>query len=315
MKITEIAQQDLSRQAETYRLNSVAASTKKTRANQWGIYEETCARFGWDPLPCNVEQACLYVTYLAQRLKPSSVRAYYQAVIFYHVCAGVLPVRMSDPVLKATLQGIERAFPGDTKGKDPILPPHLLRIMRVAELGSELEFIVCVAALFMFRTLLRVSNIVVSNHTLKARDVTFSKEGCFVRVSSSKTTSSRDTVKVLPIVFSRDKRICAATWLKMLFLRFKPAPDAQLFSSPNVPVLGYTKFSKKFKELTVRAGLVGDFASHSLRRGGATFMSMLERPLDQIKSRGQWKSDCVFRYIVPPMSSMLENEKAVAKHC
>ena len=220
---------------------------------------------------------------------------------------------MSDPILKATLQGIERAELSGAKGKDPILPPHLLRIMDVADLDLDIEFIVCVAALLMFRTLLRISNIVNSDHTLRAKDISFSKEGCFVKINSSKTTSTREVSKSLPVTFSKDKRICAATWLRLLFLRFRPSPESQLFSSPLVPVLTYTKFAKKFKDLTIRAGLVGDFASHSLRRGGATFMSMLERPMEQIKSRGLWKSDCVFRYIVPPMSSMLKNDRAVVK--
>ena len=59
-----------------------------------------------------------------------------------------------------------------------------------------------------------------------------------------------------------------------------------LFSSPMVPKLTYSLFAKKFKELTIRAELKGDFASHSLRRGGATFMSMLERPVGTDQSQG-----------------------------
>ena len=298
-----------------YRFNSIADSTKKSRAGQWGIYKNTCAEFGWNPLPCDVDQACLYVTFLAKTLKPSTIKAYYQAVIFYHVCSGLEPIRLSNPVLKATMKGIERSQSVRAQGKDPILPQHLLRIVKVADLVSDLEFIVCVAALFMFRTLLRISNIVLSDHTLKARDVKFTEEGCFVRIHSSKTTSTSETASILPIVFSNDKRICAASWLKSLFVRFKPSPESQLFSCTNVPRLTYSMFAKKFKELTTRAGLKGDFASHSLRRGGATFMSMLERPLDQIKTRGLWKSDCVFSYIVPPVSSLVENDRAVAKHC
>ena len=88
-----------------------------------------------------------------------------------------------------------------------------------------------------------------------------------------------------------------------------------IFAFSSFPGVTYVKFAKKFKELTTRAGLVGDFASHSLRRGGATFMSMLERPLDQIKARGLWRSDCVFRYIKPPLSAKLAGEAVVASHC
>ena len=315
MQITELNLEELKGRAENFRLNSIAESTRKSRAGQWGIYLNICNKFGWSPLPCSIEQACLYVTHLSFKLKFSTIKTYYQAVIFYHVCAGLCPVRLSNPVLAATMKGIERANGSSENAKDPILPNHLLCILRASNLHCELEFVVWVATLLMFRTLLRVSNVVVSDHTLRASDVTFTKEGCFVRVQSSKTTTTRDKATVLPVVYSANSRICAARWLLMLFKRFKPSPDAYLFSSPTVPKLTYSMFSKKFKEMTTKAELQGDFASHSLRRGGATFMSMLERPVDQIKSRGLWKSDCVYRYIVPPMSAKIRNEKQVAIHC
>ena len=315
MQITEKAKEALKAQAECYRRESIADSTKRSRAGQWGIYKKACLEFDWPILPCSLEQACLYVTYLAVKLKFSSVKAYYQAVIFNHVCAGLEPVRMSNPVLKATLKGIEKSKSGDSKGKDPILPHHLKRLMSLGNFNVELEMIVCTAALFMFRTLLRVSNIVHSSHTLRRGDVVFGHEGCFVRVRSSKTTSKRDSATIMPVLFSSDKSICSATWLAAMCKKFNNPKEAFLFSSPNIPVLTYSMFSRKFKELTIRAGLQGDFASHSLRRGGATFMSILERPVDQIKARGLWKSDCVFRYIAPPLSAKISNEKEVAKFC
>ena len=50
-----------------------------------------------------------------------------------------------------------------------------------------------------------------------------------------------------------------------------------------------------------RAGLRGDFASHSLRRGGASYMSMAGCTVTQVKERGGWASDCVYKYIVPSL--------------
>ena len=315
MTITERANKKLKSQAEGYRRDSIADSTKRSRAGQWEIYKDTCLELGWTVLPCSLEQACLYVTHLANRLKFSSVKAYYQAVVFYHVCAGLEPVRMSNPVLSATLKGIERSKSEGSKGKDPILPHHLKKIMLVCDFSVDLEVMVCIAALLMFRTLLRVSNVVSSDHTLRRGDVIFGTEGCAVRVGSSKTTSKKESAVVLPVLFSSDKSICAATWLARFVKRFAMPQEAFLFSTTRVPVLTYGMFAKKFKDLTVRAGLHGDFASHSLRRGGATFMSMLERPVEQIKARGMWKSDCVYRYIAPPLSAKIVNEREVAKFC
>ena len=71
-------------------------------------------------------------------------------------------------------------------------------------------------------------------------------------------------------------------------------------------------FAKRFKEIVVRAGVVGDFASHSLRKGGATFMSMSGCSVPEIRARGGWKSDCVDRYIKHPLSHKFEVDKLVA---
>ena len=99
----------------------------------------------------------------------------------------------------------------------------------------------------------------------------------------------------------------------MLF-KFKKDKDFFLFSSPACDVLTYSMFSKGFKKLLIRAGIHGNFASHSLRRGGGggTFMSMINCPLSQIRARGRWKSDCVYRYIKPPLNSKIVADKKVA---
>ena len=101
-KISDERVKALEDRGRNLRLNSVSENTRKSRAMQWNCYLRACTLFGWKPLSCSSEQACLYVTYMSERLKYSSVVAYYQAVIFYHVCAGLEPVRMSDSILRAT---------------------------------------------------------------------------------------------------------------------------------------------------------------------------------------------------------------------
>ena len=166
-------------------------------------------------MPCSSNQACLYVTDLSERLKYLSIVAYYQAVIFYHVCAGYHPVRASDPILCSTLKGIERSKSNSQKGKDPILPAQLKRLVRVIDVSDELEVLVWVAALLMFRTLLRVSHVVLSPHTLKVKDVVFTKDCCVLLIHSSKT-KGKGAPDEIPVVKSGDKNICAYRWLKHL---------------------------------------------------------------------------------------------------
>ena len=152
---------------------------------QWNSYLRACNEFGWEPLPSNAEQACLYVTYLSGRLKYSSVLAYYQAVIFYHVCAGLEPVRTCNSILRATMNGIKRLAATAPQGKDPIFPSHLRKISKVVDCNNVLDVLVFVASLLMFRSLLRVSHVVDSSHTLLRSDVVFNESGCVLLVHSS----------------------------------------------------------------------------------------------------------------------------------
>ena len=297
------------------RMNSVSASTLKARHMQWGCYLQACQKFGWVPMPCGVQQACSYVTYLARRLAYTSVLAYYQAIIFFHTCEGLSPVRFANPALQATLNGIKRLGPSKPEGKDPLLPHHLERLAKVIDTDIELEFLVFVAALVMFRTLLRVSHVITSEHTLLRSDLMFNDSGCLLLVRSSKTCRKGSFNRYIPIVKANNKKVCAATWLKALVNRFPAVGDAPLFSSSSVDKLSYSNFSKVFKSLLVRAGLEGNFASHSLRGGGATFMSMMGCTVTEIKSRGNWVSDCMYRYVKHPLSHSVKVDQKIAGNC
>ena len=44
-------------------------------------------------------------------------------------------------------------------------------------------------------------------------------------------------------------------------------------------------------------------------------MSMVNCNVSEIKARGNWASDCVFRYIKPPLSHLAKADKKVADKC
>ena len=63
-------------------------------------------------------------------------------------------------------------------------------------------------------------------------------------------------------------------------------------------LLTHSLFVKKLREAIIAIGLnPREFSAHSFRRGGSTFAFSLDMPLLQVKSRGDWKSNCVERYI------------------
>ena len=298
-----------------FRMNSVSDSTKKARNSQWRRYLQACEDFDWTPIPCGVEQACKYVTVLSDDLSFGSILNYYQAVIFQHVCAGVEPVRPTHQILGATLNGIKKMKGCGVKGKDPLFPAHLKSIVVHLDKTKPVELLVFVAVLLLFRTLLRVSHVVVSSHTLCREDVKFNPNGCLIRVKSSKTSLGAGAHRFIPVTWAADKSICAVRGLRAMFNRYPAAPSAPLFVVPGKGPLTYSTFSKIFKVLLERSKIVGDFASHSLRRGGATYMSMVGCTVPQVKERGGWKSDCVYRYIKPSIAHRVSVDKKFSSMC
>ena len=302
----------MKQKAQGYRRQSVAESTKRNRDVQWKSYTDACKIYGWREFPCGVEQACSYVTYLAERLTYQSVLTYYCAVVFMHVCNGFEPVRCCNPILKATLEGIARVKGKNNNRKDPLFHSHLKRIASVVDTKVGWEVLLFTCMLFLFRTLLRVSHVVRSAHTLLQSDVKFNHNGFLVAVRSSKTLKKGDTVQYLPVVWSDDRDICAVTWLKRFLKLFPKTNVGPLFALDGKPP-SYSRFLSEFKKLLAKAGVEGNFATHSLRRGGATFMSMSGCTIAEVKERGRWKSDCVYRYISQPLSHTLAVEEKVVK--
>ena len=79
-----------------------------------------------------------------------------------------------------------------------------------------------------------------------------------------------------------------------------PRPvNSPLFVLKNGKGLSYSEFNSEFKNLIKKSKIQGNFASHSLRRGGTTTLFNVRAPIAYVKDRGQWKSSCVFKYITP----------------
>ena len=161
--------------------------------------------------------------------------------------------------------------------------------------------------IFLFRTLLRVGHVVVSPHTLRRRDVKFFKWGAMVTVNSSKTKQKGSAHKI-PLSRVEDLRLCPVFWLEKIIKIYPGVESDLLFSTRNFTQITYSTFNKSFKGLISISKIQGNFSTHSLRRGGTTAMRAAGVPSSHIKERGQWVSDCVFKYIKPTVSDKLKWE-------
>ena len=77
--------------------------------------------------------------------------------------------------------------------------------------------------------------------------------------------------------------------------------------------LTYSFFLSVLKHLCAVVGLdPAKFSTHSLRRGGATFLRLCGAPIEVIKERGDWKSDAVFLYLKASLAERLTTDMRVA---
>ena len=102
-----------------------------------------------------------------------------------------------------------------------------------------------------------------------------------------------------------------------MHVELAPAPGgAPLFLLPGPTGLegqSYKDYQDTLKLMCDRVGLdPEEFSSHSLRRGGCTYLGMLGIPVADIKARGDWTSDCILQYLKTPLDVRIQQDMMVA---
>jgi hypothetical protein len=81
-----------------------------------------------------------------------------------------------------------------------------------------------------------------------------------------------------------------------------------------IPV-SYQQWQKWLKYLIEASGRDPNrFATHSFRRGGASFAFQAGVPVEVIKLLGDWKSDAFFRYLQVPILDKAKAASRISKH-
>ena len=123
--------------------------------------------------------------------------------------------------------------------------------------------------LFLFKTLLRVSHVVISQHTLSVNDIVFTSWGMIVNITSSKTIQQGKPHKI-QVSRIENKALCPVYLLKKKKKLFPRSGSSPLFTLKNGKSLSYSEFNSEFKLLVKKSKIQGNFATHSLGRGGTT---------------------------------------------
>lgn len=209
--------------------------------------------------------------------------------------------------LDQTLRGIRRKKGDLVHQKAPITPELLLTIRGQLDLSSPRHRAVWAAALMMFVGLLRRSNVMPpsasgfsSEKHLCRSDISFDNLGCRLRIRWSKTMQFKQQATVF-LPRRKGHLLCP---VRAVFMALDSSPGgwdgpaigfyAQGIFTPLTPPV----FIEELRKALSGSGCDPmDYAGHSFRRGGATWLHNCGASSEMIKLMGHWSSDCYREYI------------------
>lgn len=210
--------------------SAVAPSTWRNRKSQWKCYRRFCNSYNFTPLPCSDDQLSLYGAFLYRHMSLSSIQVYLQAVIFASKLSSCAPPSLSHDSVKLVLEGTRRTGIVGGSGATPLTILVLKKLFPHVNTSRRVDCVLWAACLLMFFTLLRISHVVESAHTLLIKDVLAHDWGYMLIVRSSKTSRGGAPIK-LPLCKIPDKRFCPVFWIKKLLSLSSYQPDSGLFTS------------------------------------------------------------------------------------
>ena len=276
--------------------NAAAPSTSRARTYQSNCYERFCDCYSYDYLPCSTARVATYVAYLSFFLVYWSILNYLSGLSYYLKARGHQGLDFTIFAIRQSLSGARRMC-GKGRGKSVgLFPNDLLNIFETLDLTKCNHLVFWSALTLAFRCLLRASDYCYSRHAVRISDLKLVKDGLIVLIRSSKTNQFREFISEIPVFANADSLVCPVFCLKeMLSLRC-PGLEEMVFK---IKYKGRWRpmSANWFNSMLRKHCKIPKVSSHSLRRGGASFMLQNRHKVAEVKQRGQWKSYCVYEYL------------------
>ena len=279
------------------------------------MYFRFCALYSLVPLPATEHRVCLYIAYLSTRLSYVSITNYLSALWYLHKINGYSHVEPSSFALRQTLLGTKRLLGAASKQSPPLNPFQLRCIYNRLDMNDDFDYCFWCAIIVCFRCLLRKAHVTVSGMHLTKGSFHFFPWGVLVFLDKTKTIQYGERTLRVPVCFSKGSIFCVASHMEGLFKRSAIAVSEMAFSyskGGRLCRLTYSAFSAKLRNICDALGFP-HFTSHSLRRGGATFLYSLGLSLVDIKGRGDWKSLAVLLYLTESLQDSVDKDFYVTK--
>lgn len=309
-----------------YRAATFAEGTKATYQTHRRSYINFCLSMGYCPVPVSSTVLCRYAAHLAERLKFSSIQQYLNIVRILHLESDLPnPLEHNWP-LKSVLMGIKRVHGNHTTHKEPITPSHLLHFKTVLNLSDVRDAAFWASALIAFYGLFRKSNVLTNSIAAFSKDKHLCRSdfrifewGVEIIVRWTKTIQCQERVLRVPIPAMPGHPLCPVSALISYLRLTSLAPsDGPAFVIPGKTASSFVPYTPVMFLRRLRALLSqvekdpSHFATHSFRRGGASWALQCGLPAEVIRVLGDWRSDAYLAYIDIPRSSRLQMARVFA---
>ena len=274
---------------------------------------------GCQALPITSANLYRYAAYLARTLQFNSISKYLNIIRIMHLESGLDNPIEDNWGLKTILAGIKRVKGAHVTRKLPITPQILIQIRAILVMDKVDDAMFWAACLVGFFGFLRKSNLF--PHSASGHDPRKHLSRCHfipcqwgfeLTVDWSKNNQYREHTVTIPLLHLPGPVLCPVSALKWAFMMTVFAPsDGPAFVMPcklGFRPLLYGAFVSRLKQLIKHIGLDPKlYASHSLRRGGATWAASIGLPGEVIQMMGDWHSDAYLLYLSIPMSAKVKH--------
>ena len=295
--------------------------------SQYKAYLLFCTHFLLVAFPASAVNLALFAQFLSRSFKSfASVQNYISGIRTWHTVLGFQPPDISEPVLKLCLQGLRRLMPATCHRAYPITPQMLNQMAKFVDRGTPYSVACWSAMLIGFFSFARRSNLVPASsksfnpgQQLVRADIIKGEDRLVVLFKWSKTNQYNSRIVAVPILALPGTSICPVTAYSDL-IRASPASSGHpCFSywnkrSKKLDCISRNDLQDYLRSLVSRIGLdPSKFSCHSLRRGGATSANTAGCSSMQIKSFGDWKSDCFQLYVEADLDSRTRTAEQFSK--
>lgn len=315
---------DLQVKANEYFYSGLANNTHRTYSSAQRQYLEFCDKHGLKPLPGDETTLILFITHLAQRIKPQSIKVYMAGVRALHISNGYHNPLTDTIKLKQTLRGIERKHFSPVQQKLPITFDLLCKMYTFIDLANQDDTVYWSAMTMAHFLLLRASEFMITDSSdpmLTLSDVNITTtanndEYLALHVKTSKTDQKRQGVTLY--TGHAKHTVCAVCSMKsnihLQRLRSQGRSDGPLFGLSSGSTLTRSNMANYLSVLLRLLGIDSrSYSTHSFRIGGATSAATAGLKDYEIKLLGRWTSDYYKRYIRSPVSLFTSIAEKISK--